>query len=266
MKTIHLPWVLLLAGSILGCQRGDSAGPPAARVDGNAISLASLKLAPSGTSDAQRKAALEKAIAEQLMANAAIAAKLDADTGVQAAIESARRQVLAQAYFDRQKAAKPPLTEADIQRYYDEHPELFAQRKVYRLQEIAVRVAPEKVPEIQNALKGMRTFGDRARWLKQHQVEFTTNVVVRGAEDWPADLLQRLATMKDGTAFELGNGQGYSMLQLTGIELQPRPFDQSRTSIARFLTNQRAGELLNAETRRLRAAAKVEYLPPFDKL
>lgn len=257
--------VAALGAGITGCS-GDGGGKStaAATVDGVAISQAVLLGALPSSDLAQRKAQLESVIAEQVLANAATKGKLEADAGVRSAMETARRQILARAYLAKQAAAQAKVTEEDIKAFYDQHPELFSERKVYRLQEIAITVAGNRIADISKKFEGMKTFGERAAWLTKNDIPFTTGVLVKGAEDWPADLLASLTKMKDGTAFDLPNTKGFSMLQLTGVEAQPVTLAQAQGQIARFIGNQRMGELVNRETKRLREAARVEYFAPYD--
>ena len=254
---------VLFAGFLAACGGNNAGAPPAAKVDGAAISQGAVTTAaPSGT-DAQRKAQLEISIAEQLLANAAAKEKLDVDASVQASIETSKRQILARAYLAKRAAAQPKITEVDIKAFYDQHPELFAERKIYRLQEIAITVASDRVGDINKKLQGLKTFGERAAWLKKNDIVFTTGVVVKGAEEWPADLLANLSKMKDGTAFDMANPKGFSTLQLTGIEPQPLTLAQAQGQITRFISNQRVGDLWNQETKNLRTAAKIEYFAPY---
>ena len=254
---------VLVAGFLAACGGNNAAAPPAAKVDGAAISqVAVIAAAPSGT-DAQRKAQLEISIAEQLLAQAAAKEKLDVDANVVASIETSKRQILARAYLAKRAAAQAKITEGDVKSFYDQHPELFAERKVYRLQEIAITVPSDRIGDISKKFQGMKTFSERAAWLKKNDIAFTTGVVVKGAEEWPADLLTRLSQMKDGTAFDLANAKGFSTMQLTGIEPQPLTLAQAQGQITRFISNQRVGDLWNQETKTLRAAAKIEYFAPY---
>src|SRR4051812_33005778 len=115
-----------LAAVLAGCS---SAEPPAAdgklaaRVNGAAISL-------SGGKPSREK--LERVIDRELLVQKAIAAGLDRDPQVAAQVEEARREVLAQAYVDRAAARSGGTPAAEVARFYEENPALFAQRRVYR--------------------------------------------------------------------------------------------------------------------------------------
>lgn len=245
-----------------GCTPGSDAPSPgaaAATVDGTAISQAALRLAaPANGSAAARAAALDQLVTEQLMANAALKQGLEREPDVAAALESARRQALARAYVESKARLEPALQEAELRAFYDAHPELFADRKIYRVQELAIEVPASRVGEIANQLKGFRTLGERADWLRRQGIPYKANVAVRAAEEWPADLLPHLRSMKDGAAFDMSNPRGFSVLQLTGVERQALSFEQARDRISVYLVNQRGSALFKREAEALRRQAKVE--------
>ena len=250
---------LIVAAALLGCSGGNQPpGDTLVTVDGVAIAKASLP-AGDGASEAQRKAQIEALITEQLLANAAVAEHREADPATAAALASARRQVLAQAYRSFIASKEPVANEVELKDFFEAHPELFSQRKIYRVQELAIEAPASGLERVVTALRDMKTLGQRAEWLKKNGVRFETRVVVRPAEDWPSDLLPQLFKMPDGTAFDLASKQGFSILQLTGTEDQPLTFEQAKPSIAAFVNNQRLAALLKREQERLRANAKIEF-------
>jgi len=252
---------LALLALLAGCNR--SSAPQleqAATVDGAVISTQAMAAAAGKQAASGAQAAvLDRLISEQLFANAATAQGLEQQPQVAAALESARRQVLARAYVDQQSAKEKPINQADVTAFYQAHPELFAQRKVFRVQELAILLDGAQKARVSQTLQPMKTFGERAKWLKQNGIVHESRVVVRPAEDWPADLLQQLQRMKDGGAFEVVNERGLSVLQLTGIEDQPLTLDQAKGRIAQYLSNERGAELIKRERAALAAKARIEY-------
>src|SRR6185369_4339652 len=85
-----------------------------------------------------------------------------------------------------------------VKKYYEEHPALFKERRVYTLQEIAVEAKPEQVAQIRAALTGAKDIGEFANYLKAHEYKFTGNQAVRPAEQIPLGMLPAFAQMKDG--------------------------------------------------------------------
>ena len=269
IKNFHRTAITMLASALvcLGCGTniGGSAsnGPPAAKVDGVAISQASLPQAAALNSQEERKALLDAAIMEQLLANAAARQNLTAPSTDNS--EAARRHALAEVYIGAKAAHVPRVSPQEVASFYERHPELFSARRVYRLQEIAIITEPSKADRIQKAFIPLKTFAAREAWLKANQIDYRVNVMIKPADELPGNLASMLAIQKDGTAFEVPNPQGISTVQITGIKDKPLTLEQSKASIEKFLINQRARDLIEMEIKRLQANAKVEYFPPYAK-
>ena len=70
--------------------------------------------------------------------------KLDRDPTVVQALDAARRQILAEAYMSRKLGTPAEPSDAEVSDYFDQNPELFAKRKIYRLQEISIKAPKDK--------------------------------------------------------------------------------------------------------------------------
>ena len=243
----------------------------AATVDGNAISEAELgravarlgKLDAAETAQARGKV-LEVLIDQHLVSNAAKNAKLDQAPEVVLAMQQAQRQVLVEAYMERlfKDMAQPADTE--IQDYYAKHPELFAQRKVYRVQELALQLASARAAEVEAQLKQSRSLADFADWLKAQGIDGKAGVTVKPAEQIPATMLARLVNMKDGQVVVVPMGASrISVLQLQGSQAQPVTLEQARDAIKRVLLSEKRKTLLEAEIKKLRASGKLVYASGF---
>jgi EpsD family peptidyl-prolyl cis-trans isomerase len=236
---------------------------PAAKVDGTVVSQQAVALAVPDKDERRRQAGLDAFVSEQVLANAALRSKLDNEADVAAALESARRQILARAYVAKVGSGMPRTASADIRQYYEQHPDLFARRRIYRMQEITIPGPTDRVDEIVARFAKLNTFNDRAAWLKQNNIPFTIGLTVKAAEDIPADLLANLAQMKDGTAFNMPGDKRLTTVQITGIEDKPLSLAEAQDTIDRYLSNQRLGATITREADRLRGAAKVEYFAPY---
>ncbi len=140
MKPLLKLVVLCLAAALPGCERAaaERGTQLAAKVNGAEISVRQLRSAgtPSlGTSGAATTTqALERVIERELLVQQALHAGLDRDPAVKEAIDASRRQILAQAWLDKVAAGKT-VSREEIRAFYAEHPELFAERRVYRVRE-----------------------------------------------------------------------------------------------------------------------------------
>jgi EpsD family peptidyl-prolyl cis-trans isomerase len=242
-----------------------------AKVDGGIISKAELDRAMARldtlnmaeTTQARGKV-LEALIDQHLVSNAARKAKLDKAPEVALAMQQAQRQVLVEAYMEHLFKDVAAPADSDIQDYYTRHPELFAQRKLYRIQELELQLDPARIAEVEAQLTQSRTLADFADWLRGQGIDGKAGVVVKPAEQIPAPMLAKLVNMKDGQVVVVPAGENrVSVLQLQGSQSQPVTQEQARDAIQRVLLGEKRKTLLEAQIRKLRASGKLEYASGF---
>lgn len=275
MKIHSLSFLFVAAGLALlsGCEKSNVAdkSPTVAKVAGEAITQAELDLALARVgqlNEAQRAEArgklLQALIDQRLVAAAARQAGVDKDPAVAFAVDQAARQVLAEAYAERLTKDLPRPTEGEIAEYYAQHPELFAQRRIYRIQELELKVEPSQFPAVEAKLRESHSMGDFVNWVKEQGIEGKTAMAVRPAEQIPAPLLARLAEMRDGQVTAQPGRPGHLLVQqLIESQLQPVSLEQAKEAIERALVAQKRKERVDAEVKKLREAAKIEYASGF---
>ena len=272
-RTSFLTAIASLALALSACEQPvtPAMDAVAAKVGGEIISVAELeravarldKLNVAETSQARGRL-LEALIDQHLISSAAKQAKLDKSPDVALAMQQAQRQVLAEAYMEQlfKNLAEPAAT--DIQDFYTRHPELFAQRKVYRVQELELQLDPARVDEVEAQLKQSPDLAGFSGWLSSQGIESKVGVAVRPAEQISATLLARLANMKDGQMVVVPTGDNrVSVLQLQGSQFQPVTQEQAEVAIKRILLGEKRKILLQAEVKKLRANSKIEYASGF---
>lgn len=271
MKSHHATFIALTVFAVLlsGCEKPatPAKSETVATVAGEKISAAELNLALSRLGElneaqaAEAKGKLLQALVDQrLVAQAAQKAGLDKEPTVEITMAQASRQVLVEAYAERnfKDVAKP--SETEIADYYNQHPELFSQRRIYRVQELELKADPSRLSEIEAKLKSAHSMGDFVNWLKEQGIEGKSAVAVRPAEEIPLPLLGRLSQMKDGQVTVFSARPGHVLIQqLLQSQLQPVSLEQSKSAIERALTAQKRKELMDADLKKLREAGKIEY-------
>jgi EpsD family peptidyl-prolyl cis-trans isomerase len=263
--------VAALAVALAGC--GDKKGratQTAARVNKDEITVHEINfileqqhgLQPSQV-DAASRQILQRLIDRQLAVEQAEDQKLDRDPRVVQAIDAARREIVARAYLERvgEAAAKP--TEQEIQKYYDDHPALFSDRRIYNLQEIDIEARPGQVTDLKTQLSGSKNISDFVEYLKSHDFRFKAAQAVRTAEQLPLNSLAAFARLKDGQAMIVPAKNGVQVVVLAGSRTEPATLEQAKPSIERFLINERKRQLIEQKVKDLRAAAKIEYFGKF---
>lgn len=269
--------VIAMAIGLSSCSKTDNKTPPlsqvAAKVNGDEISVHEVNnLVASGNNTAalgqNRPAApqvLEQLIERELLAQNALAAKLDRDPQVMQAMEAAKHQILAQAYLERTiAAASRHDTDASVRVFYTSNPALFEQRRIYECRELLASLPAEKLDLLKAESAKTRSLDDLEGWFKLQNVPFNSVTSTRAAEQIPLDVLQRVAEMKDGEVAVFATPNRVSVLQLVHAQDAPLNEQQARPVIEQFLANRTRLELARAEVKRLREKARIEYVGEFE--
>jgi EpsD family peptidyl-prolyl cis-trans isomerase len=258
-KPVLAMMLVAAVGAAVSCSRTEDASV-AARVNGYALPLTRLPEQPAERAGEATARALDKAIDQELLVQGALDKKLDKDPRISQAIENARRQILAQAYVDRVVAPATASSNKEIREFYQRNPALFAQRRVYRFQEVSVEAPADKLEPLKEHASSAKDVGQLTAWLKEQKVPFNVAVAVRPAEQVPLQYLPRLAEMKDGDIAVLPTPRGASVLQLVHAQEAGLSEAQAAPVIERFLASRRRLQLAEQHVARLREKAKIEYL------
>jgi len=227
--------------------------------------LAQQRGIPPAQAASASRAVLERLIDQELALQKADEQKLDRDPRVVQQIEAARREIIARAYLEKIAEGAPKPTSAEVAAYYEKHPALFKERRVYSLQEVAIEATPEQVETLKKTLAASKTFVDFVNYLKANNIRFAGNEAVRGAEQLPLASVDDFAKMKDGQAVFNVRPNGAQVINLAASRSQPVTLDQATPAIEQFLRNERKRRLLADDMEALRKAAKIEYVGDFAK-
>lgn len=219
-------------------------------------------LAPEQAASAGR-AALERLIDQELALQKADEQKLDRDPRVVQQVEAARREIIARAYLEKIAEGAPKPTPAEVSAYYDAHPALFKERRVYSLQEVVIEAAPDQVETLRKTLGASKSFVDFVNYLKANNIRFAGNEAVRGAEQLPLASVDQFAKMKDGQAVFNPRPNGAQVINVAASRMQPVTLEQATPAIEQFLRNERKRKILADDMQALRSAAKIEYVGEF---
>ena len=197
---------------LAGCGVSEGGTPPsaAARVNAEVISVQELEAARKRDAGGDT---LERLIDQRLARQHALEQGLERSPQIAQALESARTEILARAYRQLVAEAQPRPTPAEIRSYYAEHPELFAQRRIYSLESLDAR------------------FGVHRSTL--------------AAEQLPLELLSRLQAMKEGEVLAIDDGAGgVVVLRIVAARLAPLDEASAAPLIEKFLLARRSSEAL----------------------
>jgi len=221
-------------------------------------------LAPDQAASASKQV-LERLIDQELALQKAQDQKLDRDPRVVQQLEASRREIVARAYVEKIAAGAPKPSPAEIKAYYDAHPALFKERRVYNLQELAIQAKPEQVPELQAKLAAAKDLPDFVNYLKSNDFKYGANQAVRAAEQLPLASVDKFAQMKDGQTIFTATPTGAQVVILAGSRSQPVDEARATPAIEQFLWNERKRKVVEDDVKAMRAASKVEYVGEYAK-
>ena len=270
--TLAAALVLVLAGCGEKKDKDKPASQTAAKVNKEEITVHQINfvlqqqrgLAPEQAASASKQV-LERLIDQELALQKSQDQKLDRDPRVVQQLEAARREIIARAYAEKIAAGAPKPSPAEIKAYYETHPALFKERRVYNLQELAIQAKPEQVAEIQAKLTASKDLPDFVNYLKTTDIKFGANQAVRAAEQLPLNTVDKFAQMKDGQTIFTPTPTGAQVVVLAGSRSQPVDEARATPAIEQFLWNERKRKVVEDDLKAMRSAGKIEYVGEYAK-
>lgn len=261
-----------LAVCLAGCGKKDDATPTqaAAKVNKREITVHQINFllqAQRGLRAEQVEGAsrqvLERLIDQELAFQKADDLNLDRDPRVVQQLEMARREIIARAYLEKVREAAMKPTAQEIKTYYDSKPALFAERRLYNLQELQIEAKPEQVEQLREQLAAAKNINEFVEQLKAAGLRYNAGQAVRAAEQLPLQNLDAFARLKDGHAVFNTAPNGVQILVLAGSRRVPVNEEQARPVIEQYLLEERKRKLAEEDLKALRSAAKIGYLGKF---
>lgn len=270
-----LPYKLLLLGTAMllatGCNESKKpVTQVAATVNGDEISvhqvnnaMTQLRNVPVDNMDKLRRDILNKLINQQLAVQQAQEQKIDRSPNVMMQIDEAKREILTRTYLNRLIAGLPKPSAADAKQFYDSHPQIFSQRRLYKLQEITLETNNPPVADLKAFDEG-KSMEEIAVWLKKRNIAYTLRSGTRGAEQIPLPILNVLTTFKDGqTGILEPTPNSVIIVHLDSSQAAPVDEKTALKQIPGYLANEQARLAVNSDLERLKTKAKIEYMGEF---
>lgn len=267
--------ILLVAG-LAACdskKEGKPVSQVAAKVNSEEISVHQINFVlgrsnvaiPPEQASLARREVLDKLIDQQLAVEQAIERKLDRTPETVMAIEAGRREILARAYVEQIAARQAKPTTEDAERYIAEHPQLFAERRIFSIRELVLPAASHAAPALRQMVAAGKSMEDIANWLKEKEIEFVGGSATRSAEQIALGLLPKLHALKDGQALVLEDEHNISVMYLAASQSAPVAAAVALPRVLQFLGNQRIAEGVANDIGQLRGKAKISYQGEFAK-
>ncbi len=269
-RRLCLSVLIALVVALSSCGK-KTTGQIVAKVNGDEISVHQINNAIARSNDIPPEEAkqasvqvLERIIDQELLVQKALKDKLDRDPQVMQSIEDAKRQILAKAYIERAAAASSTESREEIRKFYQENPALFERRRIYRVHELAVVAPREKLEALKAAAAAAKSLQDVAGWLKSQKLVFQVAISNRPAEQIPLNMLPQLFEMREGQIVVIPTSRGASVVQLLQAQETSLSEQQATPIIEQYLHSRKQLAVAQAEVRRLREQARIEYVGEFE--
>jgi EpsD family peptidyl-prolyl cis-trans isomerase len=239
----------------------------ALKVNGEEITVAALN-DRTGHIDNNQKYAIsgplmKLVISTELLRQAALQSKLDADPIVRAKIANSTQKILATAFLQKQVAAVGKPSDDEIRAYFIQHPERYAQRMQFSLQQLTIQPPPGKEVDIQAHAESSTNFADFEQWLAKNDIPHTTNAVSSTVDQLPEEEFQKLSKVPVGRSLVLGSKGQVNVIFVLAKESKPLMLEEATRQIAYTLMTKRQTEIVDGTLKQLRDKAKIEYMPPY---
>jgi EpsD family peptidyl-prolyl cis-trans isomerase len=247
-----------------------SASQVAAKVNGDEISVHQINFVlqrtqsiPVEHAEAVKRQILEGLIDQELIVQQALESKIDRTPDVALALDNARRDVLVRAYLDQLGGNKSKPSADEARKFYVENPDLFSNRKLYRLQEINFAAKGPALDRVKEQLTQGIPTEEVVSQLKANGVEVTGGASVKSAEQLPLDVLPKIAQAKAGQPLLLENAERASIVIV--LASRPEPLDETKALpvIEKFLANKQKSDLARDTLKNLHDKGKIEYMGEF---
>jgi peptidyl-prolyl cis-trans isomerase C len=267
-RALGVALLVLAAASLAACgnkTKESKPGQALASVDGHEITVLQLNeelqraAVPSDKQDVASKQLLQALVDRQLLQNEAEKEKLDRDPKVMEAIDRARALIIAQAYMQKHIGNVGRPSQAEVEDYFNKHPEFFTNRKQFSMNELVIPAAA-LTPDLRAAADGAKSLEEVAVWLDAHKVKYGRAQVTRSTADLAPQLAQKLLSMPKGQLFIVKEGDRAMLISIAEVHEAPVTLQVAQQQIEQFLANKKNKELAAAEVQRLRSGAKIEYM------
>jgi EpsD family peptidyl-prolyl cis-trans isomerase len=262
-----LALTVVLSVILAACGEKKTAGHAAVKINGETISVAELErqMEESGQSPASGITGqmMKSMIDKELLRQAAIKDKVDTDERVRASLALANRMILASAYMHKQIQGIGKPTEAEVSGYFNQHPEFFAERKLYDVQEVAIKGKPANAAEIKAKVAGGTNLKDFLRWLDEKKIPYTNQQFSVASDQMRDVVAKKLGDARIGQAVTLDDPNQIAALFINAAQVQPVTLAQASPMIMKRIFNTKMSEGMENKIKQLREQAKIEYVAPF---
>lgn len=213
-----------------------------------------------------KQKALSRMIEQTLIIQAAKQAKLDRDPDVLGALEMAKNKVLVETYVKRTMQGVGVPTQDAVEKFYNEHPDIFSNRKLFFYKQVTIRVEKDKLEGLVDKVKNVDTHDELIALVKKESLGYKNRSEVRTSEKIPRPLLKPMNSIKPGDLGYLRMSDGLLIIALEKVVNQPVSLEEARVLIERQLTKESQAKAVNELIKSLKVGATISYQGEFKEV
>ncbi|WP_084582020.1 EpsD family peptidyl-prolyl cis-trans isomerase [Sphingomonas azotifigens] len=245
-------------------------GQVVASVDGDEITIFELNAemqatpVPPGTDrKLAEQMALQRVIERKILAKIAREQKLDKTPAYLVQQRRADELILATMLRDKIASGIAQPTESEITQYQAQHPDRFAQRKVYNVDQIMF--PPPTSADAFKQFAPLKTLEQLADKLTADGTQFRRAPSQIDTAALPPEIAAKIAALPAGELFILPTPQGLSANMITATTIQPLTGDQAHELALNALRSERFSKAADAQLndRLKKARETVKYQPGY---
>lgn len=272
-KWFLVPAVAAAALVVSGCGGTDGKldkGQVVATVDGDEVTIFELNAelqatpVPPGTDrKLAEQMALQRIIERKILAKIAREQKLDKTPAFLVQERRANELILATMLRDKIASGIAQPTDSEIAQYQAAHPDRFAQRKVYSVDQILF--PPPRTADAFKQFAPLKTLEQLADKLNADGTQFRRGPSQIDTAALPPEIAAKIAALPAGELFILPTPQGLSANMITATTVQPLTGEQARELALNALRSERFSKAADAQlNERLKKAREtVKYQPGY---
>lgn len=267
--------ILAATLSLGGCGKGTddqlSKGQVVANVDGEDITihelnaeLAGMPIANDAQRDVAKRVVLQRLIDRRILADFAREKKLDESPEFELQRHRAEEQILVN-LLERQATAKlAPTTRDDAQRFMAQNPQMFAQRRIYNLDQLLFDMPRDT--GLLRAMQPLKSLEEIQALLDRNNIRYQRVGGRLDAAKAPPKLLAAIQKLPAGEVFAVPMGSKVLAAKIVGTSVVPFEGEEALAAAQRAAASQR---LQSAITRELDPVIKkgrggVKYQAGFE--
>jgi peptidyl-prolyl cis-trans isomerase C len=240
-----------------GCVQHSSSSPVIAKINNTEITTEQLNVELAANKSLDKANALQNIITRQLFSDAAKLEKLDQNPDVIQEIERQKSVIIANALIHKKIPTSTLIgTKEDILAFYNQHPQLFAERKLWYSTEITFP-SNNLTPILKAHFEQATTADQLTQMLYGEHIIFSSRSMTRPTSDFPDNVV---ALLKNDAKFTIQRDNLIIFVFIHNSSNASLTPEEAKPTIMDYLKNQRFQDKLIALSKEMRATANIEYL------